>query len=104
MKLMAIPRVMPPHAHFREPLRHHKEIPLVAGALHHFRKLVVKCDFENDVRAWRDRLCELHLENRVVVRIAVVRLNELDALREVALPCYLERFHFAGAVVLGVPA
>ena len=64
----------------------------------------MKGDLEDYVRAWSNGLRQLHLENCVVVRVVVVRLDELQTLREVALSYYLERFHFDGAEMFCVPA
>ena len=56
MVLMAIPRVMPPHADFGKPLSAQDEIALPTRACLRLRHLVVECNFELHVRPGSDGL------------------------------------------------
>ena len=78
MKLMAVPCPMPPHADLRKPLRAHRKSSLVAGSCYHFRKLVMELDAELDRLSRSNCTWKLHLYHGPVVRIVVIRRNELQ--------------------------
>ena len=104
MKLMAIPRVLPPHADLRKPLAHHKEIAFVARALDHFGKLVAKRHAELHRCAGRNGLGQRHLHHGVVVGIVIVGLNELHFAGQIAHALDFEFRNGNRAVMFWIPA
>ena len=68
MKLVTVPRAVPPHAHLRKPLSGHQEIALVARARHHLRELRHKVNPELHALVRRQRLGQCDLKHRAVVR------------------------------------
>src|SRR5207249_6410483 len=103
MELMAVPTVVPPHSDLREPLRNNKEIPLVAGACDNFRKVVVEANPKLDVFAGQHGFRQAHPKDRVVVLVAVVRLDKLNLLRQLTHSRDGEREDFDRAKMLRVP-
>src|ERR1700723_4116180 len=76
VKLVAIPGVLPPHAHFRKPLADHVEVAFVTGTFDNFGELVTKRNVESYRGARRNRAGERNLEDGAVGGVVVIRMNE----------------------------
>src|SRR5207245_8296044 len=77
---------------------------VLAGSWYNFSQLVVEANLKFDVRAGRDRFGQMHLKHRVVVLVAVVRLDKLNLFRQVTHSGDGERKDFDRAKMLRVPA
>ena len=84
VELVAVPCSMPPDADFGKPLSGEQEGALVAGAGDDLGELGAELDSELHILAGRYRTRQLHLEDRLVVGIAVVGRDELHLVRQVA--------------------
>ena len=71
MELVAIPPSVPPN--LGKPLPSEQKGALVSGARNNFGEGCLEFDFELHIRTRRNRTRQLHLENRLVVWIAIIR-------------------------------
>src|SRR5215469_7763191 len=104
MKLVAIPLILPPHTNLREPLTHHEEVALVAGACENLRQHILKVHVEYDRGAGKYRLWKRDLKDCVVVRVVVVGPNELHLGGEVTHAFDYEFANRDRAEMLGIPS
>src|ERR1700733_7585387 len=100
---MAIPRAMPPHPNFWEPLPSEHEIALPSGARLGLGKLCLKPNLELHVLARRDYPGETHIGHGLVIFIAVVGLNVLQLRGQITLVNNLQSFDLFRAVFLRFP-
>ncbi len=103
VKLMAVPGVLPPDADFGEPLADHIEIVGVAGALDDLGKHIVKGDVELHGGAGRDWFWQRDLENRAVVLVAIVGMDEFHFVRKVAGAFDFQFIYRDRAKMFGIP-
>ena len=103
MELVAIPLPVPPQADLGKPLSGEQESALITGARDHLGKGCFELDLELHAFARSDRSRQLHLEDRLVVRIAIVGRDELHLLGQVSHAHHFEGSHLVGSVVLRLP-
>src|SRR3954468_7404679 len=75
---------LPPDTNFWKPLSTEDVVALVSGTRDGFAELGFETDLEGDFCSGRDRLRELNLHDCLVLRIAVIRLNEVHGGGEIA--------------------
>src|SRR4029077_14876009 len=85
MKLVAVPRSMPPHTHFGKPLRAHRECPFVTGSGYYFGKLVVELNAELNGFSRSDCSRKLHQRDCPVIRVVVVWRDEFELICQISL-------------------
>src|ERR1700733_12366745 len=101
MKLMAIPRPMPPDSNLGKPLTAEDEVSVPSGALQCLRKLIVKLDLELNVPIRRNWFSQVHLHYRVIGFVVVIGMNVLQLRSKIALPYDFEAFDLLSSVTLG---
>ena len=101
--LVAVPGSVPPDADFRKPLAAEQEIALPSGAGLGFGKFGLEGDLELDECAGRDWLGKMQIDDRLIIFIAVVGSDVLQAFGEVSLSDDFDALDVFGAVVLVFP-
>src|ERR1035437_2993488 len=103
MELMTTPRSLPPDTDLGKPLPGKQEGALVSSARDNLREGRLELDFELHILPRLDRTRQLQLEDRLVVRVTVIRRDELHLLGQVSHAGDLKGSHLVRAIILRFP-